>query len=105
MEKFIQENTNKTLKQLAGLWPEKVSGWRLGRWIKRLGYTYKKPFFHTERNELEVKEFMEQINQIPLERWVYLDESGDDNNITFTYSYSLRGKRCYGKRNLGIESG
>jgi len=32
----------------------------------------KKTFFHTKRNELEVKEFMEQIKQIPVERLVYL---------------------------------
>lgn len=42
LEKFILENPDKTLKELSWLWPEKISGWTLGRWIKRLGYTYKK---------------------------------------------------------------
>ena len=39
LEKFFLENPDKTLKELSWLWPEKISGWTLGRWIKRLGYT------------------------------------------------------------------
>jgi transposase len=49
LEKFIQENPDKTLKQLAELWPEKISGWTLCRWIKKLGYTYKKNFFSYQK--------------------------------------------------------
>ena len=46
LEKFLLAHPDKTLKQLSALWPQKISGWTLGRWIKRLGYTYKKkPFF------------------------------------------------------------
>ncbi len=41
---------------------------------------------------------MEQIKQIPVERLVYVDESGAEDNITFTHGYSLQGKRCYGKK-------
>jgi len=47
---------------------------------------------------LEVKAFMEQIKEIPVERLVYLDESGAEDNITFTHGYSLEGKRCYDKK-------
>jgi len=47
---------------------------------------------------LEVKEFIEQIKRIPVERLVYLDESGAEDNITFTHGYSLEGGRCYGKK-------
>ena len=47
---------------------------------------------------MEVKKFIEQIKQIPVERLVYLDESGAEDNITFTHGYSLKGKRCYGKK-------
>ena len=45
---------------------------------------------------MEVKEFIEQIKQIPVERLVYLDESGAEDNIAFTHGYSLEGERCYG---------
>ena len=41
---------------------------------------------------------MEQIKPIPVECLVYLDESGAENNITFTHGYSLQGKRCYSKK-------
>jgi hypothetical protein len=34
---------------------------------------------------LKVKEFMEQIKRTPVERLVYLDESGAEDNITFTH--------------------
>ena len=47
---------------------------------------------------MQVKEFIEQIKQIPVERLVYLDESGAEDNIIFTHGYSLEGKRCYGKK-------
>jgi hypothetical protein len=35
-----------------------------------------KNLFYTKRNELKVKEFMEQIKRTPVERLVYPDESG-----------------------------
>jgi transposase len=47
---------------------------------------------------LEVKKFIEQIKEIPVERLVYLDESGADDNITFTHGYTFKGERCYGKK-------
>ena len=47
-----------------------------------------------KRNELKVKEFMEQIKRTQVDRLVYLDESGAEDNITFTYGYSLEGTRC-----------
>ena len=50
LEKFIQENPDKTLKQLAELWLEKISGWTLCRWIKKLVYnTYKKNLFSYQK--------------------------------------------------------
>jgi len=49
LEQFFLENPDKTLKELSGLWPEKVSGWTLGRWIKRIGYTYKKNLFSYQK--------------------------------------------------------
>lgn len=49
LEQFFLENPDKTLKELSGLWPEKISGWTLGRWIKRLGYTYKKKLFSSQK--------------------------------------------------------
>jgi len=47
---------------------------------------------------LEVKKFLEQIKQIAVERIVYLDESGSEDNITFTHGCSIEGERCYGKK-------
>ena len=49
LEKFLLENPDKTLKQLSLLWPEKISGWTLGRWIGKLGYTYKKNLFSYQK--------------------------------------------------------
>lgn len=43
LEKFILENPDKTLKELSWLWPEKISVWTLGRWIRKLGYTCNVP--------------------------------------------------------------
>jgi len=49
LEQFFVENPDKTLKELSRLWPEKISGWTLGRWIRRLGYTYKKNLFSYQK--------------------------------------------------------
>jgi len=49
LEKFLLDNPDKTLGELSELWPEKISGWTLGRWINRLGYTYKKNFFSYQK--------------------------------------------------------
>lgn len=49
LEKFFLENPDKTLKELSRLWPEKISGWTLGRWINKLGYTYKKNLFSYQK--------------------------------------------------------
>lgn len=49
LEKFLLENPDKTLNQLSLLWPEKISGWTLGRWIRKLGYTYKKSLFSYQK--------------------------------------------------------
>lgn len=49
LEKFVLENPDRTLKELSCLWPEKISGWTLGRWINRLGYTYKKNLFSYQK--------------------------------------------------------
>lgn len=49
LEKFLLENPDKTLNQLSLLWSEKISGWTLGRWIRKLGYTYKKNLFSYQK--------------------------------------------------------
>ena len=49
LEKFLLENPDKTLKELSRLWSEKISGWTLGRWVNRLGYTYKKNLFSYQK--------------------------------------------------------
>ena len=49
LEQFFLTNPDKTLKQLSELWPQKISAWTLGRWIKRLGYTYKKNLFSYQK--------------------------------------------------------
>jgi len=49
LEKFLLENPDKTLNQLSLLWSEKISGWTLGKWIRKLGYTYKKNLFSYQK--------------------------------------------------------
>lgn len=49
LEKFLLENPDKTLNQLSLLWSEKISGWTLSKWIRKLGYTYKKNLFSYQK--------------------------------------------------------
>lgn len=46
---FIQNNDGKTLKEMALKWPEPISAKTICKWLKRIGYTYKKKLFITQK--------------------------------------------------------
>ena len=48
-EKFLKDNADKSGKELASLWPGKISGSTILRLIRKLGYSYKKNFLSSEK--------------------------------------------------------
>lgn len=50
-----------------------------------------------ERNEESRQSFLEEIKDIPLEKLVYLDESGLNDNLQREFGWSLRGEKIYGE--------
>lgn len=46
---FVDHNKDKTLKEMAEDWPVRISAVSIHRWIKRLGYSYKKNFLPSQK--------------------------------------------------------
>jgi transposase len=65
-----------------------------GAWL----YKEKKTFLYRERKEEQRIEFEEKLKVIPLEKRIYIDESGFDSRLEIEQGYSLKGVRCYGER-------
>lgn len=58
----------------------------------------KKHFYYAERNQQQREEFLEQLNQIPIDCRVYLDEAGVEDTLSYAYGWSPKGVRCHGER-------
>ncbi|WP_341764697.1 transposase [Candidatus Tisiphia endosymbiont of Beris chalybata] len=58
----------------------------------------KKTFIHPKRDEVAREKFIKEIEKIPLEKLVYLDESGIEDNACPTNGWSAKGSRCYDKK-------
>ena len=50
----------------------------------------------TERNEESRQTFLEEIKDIPLDKLVYLDESGVNENLQREFGWSPRGEKIHG---------
>ena len=50
-----------------------------------------------ERNEEERAEFLAQLEEIPEDKRVYIDESGKNTGLDRTHGYAPRGEKVYGK--------
>lgn len=51
-----------------------------------------------ERDEVERREFLEQLEAIPAADRVYLDEAGVDDTHCYAWGWSEKGTRCYGEK-------
>ena len=57
----------------------------------------KKTTIYKERNEEKRTEFKKQLEQIPPETLVYIDEAGIDNRLYREYGRAPRGQKVYGE--------
>ena len=48
---FIEKNYDKTITELQSLWHDKISRSSIFKYIKQLGYTYKKTLNHPKRDK------------------------------------------------------
>ena len=56
---FIRENNDKTIAELANMWKSKISQSGMWRYLKKLGYTYKKTLIHPKRDVGSRNEFID----------------------------------------------
>ena len=64
---------------------------------KTWNHTKKKTLRYKEQSEEKVKEYHEEIKDIPKEKIAYVDETGIDKCLYREYGYALRGQKVYDK--------
>ena len=57
----------------------------------------KKTLLYKERDEEKGKEFLKELNNIPLDKRIYLDESGINQHLCREYGRSPRGEKIIGE--------
>ncbi|EER21259.1 MULTISPECIES: IS630 family transposase [spotted fever group] len=97
-KKFLESNKDKSSRELAILYPSKVSARTIINMIRKVGYSYKKTFLHPKRNHKLRNEFIEKITTIDKDKLVFLDESGIEDNACREHGWSPKGERCYGEK-------
>lgn len=60
--------------------------------------TKKKSFLYLERNQEERRLFAQQLESVPIEARVYLDEAGVEDTLCPLYGWSAKGARCLAER-------
>lgn len=94
-QKFIELHGDKTQKELAKIWGD-VSPHTISRGLKKLGYSRKKKTYsYQERCEQARDDFRKKLAHYKPEQVIYIDESGIDSNDSYSYGWSLKGKRFY----------
>ncbi len=58
----------------------------------------KKSFLYRERNEEERRAFLKQLEVVPPDARVYVDEAGVEDTLSYDYGWSPKGERCLGER-------
>ncbi|WP_371253760.1 hypothetical protein [Orientia tsutsugamushi] len=94
---MLKNNTDKTSKELASLYPRKIASSIILRTIKKLGYSYKKSFYHLNKSNNMLKNgFIETIKVIPKDKIAFIiDESGIEDNAYRNYESSSIGGGRY----------
>lgn len=93
---MLKNNTDKTSKELAGLYPRKIASSIILRTIKNFGYSYKKKFLLFKSNNMLRNEFTKTIKIIPKDKIALIDESGIEDTAYRNYGGSRRyGEKAY----------
>ncbi|SPR11554.1 hypothetical protein [Orientia tsutsugamushi] len=92
---MLKNNTDKTSKELASLYPRKIASSIILRTIKNFRYSYKKVFIIQKNNMLR-NEFTKTIKIIPKDKIALIDESGIEDTAYRNYGGSRRyGEKAY----------
>lgn len=103
---FVLKHQEKTQKQIAELWGERLTQQNVSNACQKLGMTRKKTYRYRERNEEQRAEFIERLKAINIKKLIYVDEAGFDEREDYPWGYSPKGQKCYafksGKRSQRI---
>ncbi|MEP0929898.1 MULTISPECIES: IS630 family transposase [Cyanophyceae] len=92
---FAQQHRYKTQTEMAELWPGEMSQRTISRALQRIGWTKKKTYGYSQRDEHKRETFIAQVSDPQAPCWIYVDESGIDERDTYGYGYAPAGERCY----------
>lgn len=104
---LVQEKPDRTLVEFVEAW-EKKTGVRVGtstmwRALSRADLTQKKKSFHAQeadspRVREKTVEYLREINGIPIEKLVFLDETGSNLAMALSRAWSPSGTRAHAKK-------
>ena len=102
---LVQSHPDATIEGMSALWQEQ-SGQALPRstmhdHLRRVGARFKKTRVAKERCEEQRQAFRAQIEEVPVEKLVFLDECGFALNLHRLYGWALGGARCEEEVPLG----
>jgi transposase len=103
LKEFVLKNSDSSLSVLSQKWSNEhgqtLSISALSRTISRTGLTLKKTFRAAERESDAYQEkrqiFLSQLESIPEENRVYIDEAGSNLAMTPSKAWSMRNHRAY----------
>ena len=104
VQDLVHKKPDRSTEEYCAEWnsknDNKVSRATMGRAILRAGLTCKKKTFRSEaryKEDVKAKEkdFLEQVQEIPPEKLVFLDETGINLGMTPTHARAPKGKRAY----------
>jgi transposase len=106
LKELVEENNDATLEELAAFVQEKtqilVGKSTIDRTLKRLGITRKKKTLTpsakgSQRVQSERFEYWQTVSELPVEDFIFIDESGLHLAMTRTHARSERGDRARGE--------
>ncbi|WP_367364002.1 IS630 family transposase [Candidatus Tisiphia endosymbiont of Nedyus quadrimaculatus] len=95
---LIKEDNSLTLTEIAKKLDNTVSIMTISRALKKLNISKKKTYAYKERDEGKRQDFLSELEKVPIEKRVYLDEAGINDNESYEYGWSMKGSRCNGSK-------
>ncbi|WP_375318796.1 IS630 family transposase [Candidatus Tisiphia endosymbiont of Oplodontha viridula] len=94
----IKEDNSLTLTEIAKKLDNTVSIMTISRALKKLNISKKKAYVYKEKSEEKRQNFHSELEKVAIERRVYLDEAGINDNESYEYGWSMKGNRCNGNK-------
>lgn len=101
LSNLIEKKVDITLEEIRESFGKTCSLVAIHKIVKKLGFVYKKTLRASEQDRKDIKTQRESWSKyqktVPVDRLIFLDESGVKTNMTRLYGRAYKGNRCYDK--------